>query len=75
MSNQHAVNDNLDFDSGMSINRSMRDTRNPDPHEQAVLSAAILATTAFRLRDEQALVATMRRLTAAVANMCASRAS
>ncbi|MCB2054606.1 MAG: hypothetical protein KDE35_10225 [Geminicoccaceae bacterium] len=37
--------------------------------EQQVISAALLVATAFRLRDEAALVQTLRRLTDAVERM------
>lgn len=35
--------------------------------QEAVMSAALLVTTAFRLRDEAGLIETLRRLTSAVA--------
>lgn len=41
----------------------------PDPIADAVISAAVLVTTAFRLRDEVGLVDTLRELTRAVAVM------
>jgi hypothetical protein len=38
-----------------------------DAQFDAVISAAVLVSTAFRLRDEDALILTLRRLTEAVA--------
>jgi hypothetical protein len=44
-----------------------------DPIMDAVISAAVLVTTAFRLRDEVGLVGTLRELTHAVAVMEAAQ--
>jgi hypothetical protein len=43
--------------------------------QEAVMSAALLVTTAFRLRDEAGLIETLRRLTNAVAALEDRRAS
>jgi len=37
--------------------------------EEQVIAAAVLVATAFRLRDEEALVTMLRRLTAAVGKL------
>lgn len=37
--------------------------------DEQVIAAAVLVATAFRLRDEEALVTMLRRLTAAVAKL------
>ncbi|HFD16021.1 MAG TPA: hypothetical protein ENJ38_06940 [Rhodospirillales bacterium] len=42
--------------------------RDRDAASEAVLSAAVLVTTAFRLRDESSLVFALRRLADAVAS-------
>ena len=57
-----AVNDNAplpDFDDQIEGNPGVSRVEN-------VVAAAVLAATAFRLRDEDALVLTLRRLTSAV---------
>ena len=46
-----------------------------DTFTDGVISAAVLASAAFRLRDEDALVAALRDLTAAVAHLEKSRAN
>ena len=43
-------------------------------HLDPILSAAVLVTSAFRLRDEAALITTLRLLTNAVASWEAGRA-
>jgi hypothetical protein len=43
-------------------------------HLDPIVSAAILVTSAFRLRDESALITTLRPLTNAVASWEAGRA-
>jgi hypothetical protein len=43
-------------------------------HLDPILSAAVLVTSAFRLRDEAALIMTLRMLTSAVAAWEAERA-
>ena len=44
-----------------------------DSLEENVIARAILVSTAFRLRDEDALVETLRQLTSAVVKLEASR--
>ncbi len=45
--------------------RDRDDRRNV--HEEAVIAAALLVNTAFRMRDEAALVMALRRLAGAIA--------
>lgn len=46
-----------------------------DPVSEAVVSAAVLTSTAFRMRDEGALMAALRCLTTAVADLEFSHAN
>ena len=62
-----AVNDNaplLDTDS-LGLDEALAGALG-DPRLESVVGAAVLVATAFRLRDEDALILTLRRLTDAV---------
>lgn len=62
MSSASPVNDNTpDFDADDSLAVAL-----DDPRLENLVGAAVLVATAFRLRDEDALILTLRRLTDAV---------
>lgn len=72
--NPDAVNDNAPVnDNAAAIEGPTRDLDAElqaalgDPRLENVVGAAMLVATAFRLRDEDALILTLRRLTDAVA--------
>ncbi len=71
MTDTAAVNDNaplLDTD-GLGIDDALNGALTgalADPRLEDVIGAAVLVATAFRLRDEDALILTLRRLTDAV---------
>ena len=67
MTDNPAVNDNaplLDIES-LGLDEALRGALG-DPRLENVVGAAVLVATAFRLRDEDALILTLRRLTDAV---------
>ncbi len=67
MTDNAAVNDNaplLDPDA-LGLDAALAGALG-DPRLENVVGAAVLVTTAFRLRDEDALILTLRRLTDAV---------
>jgi len=67
MSDNDAVNDNaplLDIDT-LGLDEALAGALG-DPRLEHVVGAAVLVATAFRLRDEDALILTLRRLTDAV---------
>lgn len=45
------------------------ETAGSDPFVEAIVSGAVMVTSAFRMRDESGLVTALRELTRAVANM------
>ncbi len=45
------------------------ETAGSDPLVEAIVSGAVMVTSAFRMRDESGLVTALRELTRAVANM------
>ena len=64
-----AVNDNapvLDLDRDALDIASEAAAASGDPRLEQLVGAAVLVATAFRLRDEDALILTLRRLTEAV---------
>jgi len=67
MSDATAVNDNaplLDTES-LGLDEALAGAFG-DPRLENIVGAAVLVATAFRLRDEDALILTLRRLTEAV---------
>lgn len=59
----------------MSATAAINDNfvENTEATEQDVIANAVLVATAFRLRDEEALVTVLRRLTASVVRLEAQR--
>ena len=69
MASQPAVNDNFNFSAITVTGDEGFGLRRIGEEEEAVISAAILVATAFKLRDEAALITTLRDMTNAVANL------
>ena len=64
-----AVNDNAGEEEDLTVFPDKNDVELVSEEASAVIGAAILVATAFKLRDEDALVHTLRGLATAVANL------